>query len=192
MKLIRFVPSQPPYMAGEMAGFDEADAARYVNAGVAVYLSDAEVKALRAPKKPAKPAEQDTVLVRFIGPARDGDPRPPAPYRAGETAAFSIDIAEGLIDSGVAELADKPSTPPPAGAPADPGKPVMLVFVESAYGYMAGETATVPASEAKIIIASGKAVLPGDAPSKPAPTTAEPDVDVIGRTDRAGIEPITK
>ena len=32
MKLIRFVPSQPPYMAGETAGFDEPDAARYVGA----------------------------------------------------------------------------------------------------------------------------------------------------------------
>lgn len=191
MKVIRFVHSQPPYMGGETAGFEEADAARYVEAGVAVYLSEAEVKALRAPKKAAKAAEQDTVLVRFLEP-KDGDPRPPAPYRVGETAAFSIDIAEGLIDSGVAELADKPSTPPPAGAPADPGKPVTLVFVESAYGYMAGETATFPAAEAKIILASGKAALPGDAPAKPVPTTADGDVDVIGRTDRAGVEPIAK
>lgn len=190
MKLIRFLTSQPPYMGSETAGFDEDAAKRFVDAGVAVHLTDAEVKALRAPKKAAKSAEPETVLVRFIKPTSEGDPRPPAPYLGGETAAFSVDVAEAFIDAGVAELTDKAATAVSSGSAAPDGKPVQVAFVKSAQGYIEGELATFPETEAKAFIKAGLAVLPGDAPVKPAATTADDDVDVLGKTDRAGLEPL--
>jgi len=37
MKILRFIQSSPPYMIGELAGFEENVAAQYVRRGFAVY-----------------------------------------------------------------------------------------------------------------------------------------------------------
>ena len=40
MKIVRFVRSTPPYMAGERAGFDDEAAARLVQLGAAQYETE--------------------------------------------------------------------------------------------------------------------------------------------------------
>lgn len=182
LTLVRFLKSQPPYNAGETAGFDQDVAATLVDAGVAVLLTAEEVKAIRKPKAQPKVKAPEMVLVRFRKHERDEDPPVPAPFIGGETAAFTPEIAERLIAAGVADEADKPSAPPvPAGSPKAPGAPTQVTFVKSGQGYLEGESATFPAEDAAALIKAGLAVLPGDAPKKPAPTTAEEGVEVLGR-----------
>ena len=45
MKIIRFIQKQPPYMAGEVAGFDDDVADRYVAEGMAEEVSTDETAA---------------------------------------------------------------------------------------------------------------------------------------------------
>lgn len=184
--LVRFLKSQPPYNAGETAGFDQETAAFLEEKGVAVLLTAEEVKAIRKPKPAAKaPKAAETVLVRFFKHERDEDPPVPAPFIGGETAAFAPEIAERLIAARVAEAVDSPAPAPvPASSPKASGAPTKVTFVKSGQGYLEGENATFPAEEAAALINAGLAVLPGDAPTKPAGTKADEDVEVLGREGR--------
>jgi len=178
-------------MAGETAGFSEDEARALVDRGVAIMLTGNDVKRLRAAKaaKVATPTPE-LVLVRFVQARGEHDPKPPLPFFAGETAAFNQAIAAAFIAAGVAVEADKPEPAvAPTGTSAVPQKDVKVTFVAAARGYLMGEDATFSASEAKSLIDLGVAVLPGNAPKKTFPTTAGEGVDVLGRTDREGLEP---
>jgi len=48
MKVIKFLRSNAPYNAGEIAGFSKEEAARYVKAGIAEYVK--KEKAISSPK----------------------------------------------------------------------------------------------------------------------------------------------
>lgn len=83
--LVRFLTGNPPYNAGEVAGFAPAEAERLVSAGTAVYHNDPVLRALPAVKDVAAPPAHKMVTApaRSKAPTRGKTPaaRPAASKR---------------------------------------------------------------------------------------------------------------
>ena len=108
---VRFVKSQPPYRAGEVAGFSQSQAGRYVESGVGELVDHA--KAARSAARAAGPAEGSMeppplVSVLFLKSAFG--------HRKGEVAGFDPEVAKQMVKDGVAKYPGEDDEPLAADA----------------------------------------------------------------------------